>query len=238
MEKIEFKIEPNDEGQVILREGDAAKIIEAKTFLFAGDIRAVAEWIKTKSDEIDLLRAVVKVSLDAGCIWLHLNNGQENGRIESTVTAKLYSFPDLDEFRINTGYSWELNTLGNHCKFNRRYFLDKSTNMDIVAGLKSFKAQVSREIEKAADDRGNHRRLDDKKVATNLPEVFTLYMPLFKGEPFTDVDVEIIIEEREGVARVQLSSVSLLEKREAYIRQAIDEQIKQFKDTGITIIYD
>lgn len=236
MENINLKFSEGDT-DVIIREGKAPDIVQAKSIAFKGDIRTVANWLTTKQLDTDLMKAVLEINYRDGHIELTLNADQENGRIASLIAGKMQSNADLEAFRINGGYAWQLTDLADFLKFNRRYFVDKSANMDIVSGLKNFRGIVNREIEKMSDDRGNHRRLDHKEVTTKLPEVFTLYMPLFENEPPTDFDVEIIIEEKEGIVRVKLQSVSLLEKREAAIMTAIDAQLERIKDLGITTIY-
>jgi len=236
MQDLHIKLE--DVGDtLIVREGPASMLIEPKGYNYSANLTSVATWLNTKIDDVDILRAIVTVNYDTAAICLILNNGQENQRLESSVKGAMNSHPDLEAFRINTGRAWELKDLANICKFNRRYFLDVEQNMKLVTGLMQFKAAVTREIEKAQDDRGNHRRLDDKRVHTDLPEVFTLKMPLFKNEAPVDFDVEVLIEEKEGIVRALLQSVSLLEKKEAFVRERIDAEIVKFASTGITIIY-
>lgn len=236
MQDLHIKLEDGGD-TLIVREGQAAKLIEPKAFGYIGNLGTVATWLTTKSDDVDTLRAVVIVNYDKAEIELDLNNGQENQRLESSVRGYMAPYPDLEAFRINTGRTWELQELANLCKFNRRYFLDTEQNIKLVTGLKQFRGSVQREIENAKDDRGNHRRLDDKRVHTELPEVFTLKMPLFKNEAPVDFDVEVLIEEKEGVVRAVLQSVSLLEKREAFVRERIDAEVAKFIGTDITIIY-
>jgi hypothetical protein len=236
MQDLHIKMEDGGD-TLIVREGHAAELIEPCSFEYLGNLGTVANWLKTKSDDVDLLRAIVAVDYERAEMSLTLNNGQENQRLKSKVHGRLTPHPDLDAFRINTGRAWELKDLANLCKFNRRYFVSVEQNMKLVTGLMQFKAAVTRDIEKAQDDRGNHRRLDDKRVHTDLPEVFTLKMPLFKNEAPVDFDVEVLIEEKEGIVRALLQSVSLLEKKEAFVRERIDIEVAKFSDTGITIIY-
>lgn len=236
MDSIKINIQPEGDALTI-RQGQAPANIEPNGFAFFGNISTVATWLETKAAEIDLLRSVVLVDRKSGIIMLYLNAGQENGRIESTVQAILEHSKYLTDFRINTGHKWELSELARFLKFNRRFFPDTQQNMELVAGLNSFKAKVSRDIEKVEDTRGNHRRLDDKRVDTQLPETFTLLMPLFEGEPAESFDVELHIDEKEGIVRATLHSVSLLEQRENFIEERLNAEIDKFKESGITIIY-
>lgn len=239
MQDLHIKLGESDgfDQSLIVREGPAAKLIEPIAYGHVGNLGTVATWLKTKSNDVDILRAVVVINYDTTEIALVLNNGQENQRLESRVRGYMAPYPDLEAFRINTGRTWELQELANLCKFNRRYFLDTEQNLKLVTGLKQFRGSVQRDIENAKDERGNHRRLDDKRVHTDLPEVFTLKMPLFKNEAPVDFDVEVIIEEKEGVVRAVLQSVSLLEKREAFVRERIDAEVAKFVGNGITVIY-
>jgi hypothetical protein len=236
MQDLHIKLE-DGYGDLIVREGQAAKLIEPKAYGYTGNLGTVATWLTTKADDVDTLRAVVIVNYDKAEIELDLNTGQENQRLESSVKGYMAPYPYLEDFRINTGRTWELKDLANVCKFNRRYFPNKEQNVLLVTALAQFKGTVTREIEKMSDDRGNHRRSDHKEVSTKLPEIFTLNMPLFKNEAPVDFDVEVLIEEKEGVVRAVLQSVSLLEKREAFVRERIDAEVAKFSATGITIIY-
>lgn len=238
MEKLELKI---NEGvtDVIIREGSAATLIEPRGYHIQGDIRTVANWLLTKLEDTDITKAFIRVDMKHGKLELNLNLDQENHRLHSTVKGSFSTHPDLGSFRINNNFGWDVIDLGNHFKFMRRYFFEKEANMALVSGLKSFKATVNRELEKQQDDRGNHRRLDDKRVTTNLPEVFTLYIPIFEGHAAQAIDVEMVIEEKEGVTRVKLQSVDLIEKTESLISEAITAELARLSSIeNLTIIYE
>lgn len=238
MENLHIKMAEGDT-DVVIREGTAATLVEPRSYHIQGDITTVANWLTTKLDDTDIMKAFLRVDLKNGKLELNLNLDQENGRLHSTVKGSLAGSLDLASFRINTNFGWDVTDLGNHFKFQRRYFMEKEANMTLVTGLKSFRASIQRELEKAQDDRGNHRRLDAKQVTTNLPEVFTLAIPLFEGHPPVAIDVEIVIEEKEGITRVKLQSVDLIEKTEQAIQDAIGDELVRIKSMDkLTIIYE
>lgn len=239
MQNLNIKYQDTDgtQNDIIVREGDAAKLIEPVPYTITGDIKSPANWLETKKDDIDLTKAYILVDVASWQINLHLNVDQENGRYKSAVIGMIEPDDKLNEFKINIRTpKWELSDLARHLKFRRNCFASIDQSMEIVSALKTFKANVSRQIEKIQDDRGNHRKLDDKRISSEVPEVFTLNMPVFKGDvPYT-FDVELCIEEKEGVVRAFLQSVSLEEIIEKRIQEIIDREVKRIPE-GVTIIY-
>jgi len=222
--------------EFVFRTGEAPSNVELRDFSISGDIDAPAAWVSSKEKDIDAIKAHAVVSLKEKKITLVLNNDQENGRRKSTVVGKITLHQKFESFRINSNYRWDLTELANHIKFNRRFFINQALAMDIVSKLKAFKANVTREIEKTSDDRGNLRQLQDKKVTIDIPDFFTLKMPIIEGDKAIDFDVEICVEEKEGVVRAFLQSISAEEKLEDRISELINAQIPVFKTAGITVI--
>lgn len=227
-----------ENGLLVIREGDAHRIIEPKGYGIRGNISAPAIWLTAKEKDIETVKAYVTVNRRDACIRLTLNCDQENGRIESYVTGTMKFDERFKAFKINTNQRWELNDLATLLKYNRRFFTDPAKAMELVSALKSFKASVSREIEAASDDRGNSRRLQDKKVSTYIPDTFSLSIPIFEGDISFDFDVEICIEEKEGLVRAWLQSVEAEEITEKRIDYTLKSEIETFTEHGIAVIFE
>lgn len=97
------------------------------------------------------------------------------------------------EFGINSGKSRTTFELADFIKMNRSYFETKDTAMALVSTLRNFKAKVDKELENSDDNRGNKRLFVNQIVESNIPETFTLLMPIFKGGPVEPIEVEINI---------------------------------------------
>ena len=65
--------------------------------------------------------------------------------------------------------------------------------MKLVTELQNFKAKVDKELESSNNNRGDRRVLVNQVVQSNLPEAFTLIIPLFKGTPKQTIQAEVYI---------------------------------------------
>lgn len=96
-------------------------------------------------------------------------------------------------FGINGGEYRTHFELAELIKMNRSYFENKTTAMKLVTELQNFKAKVDKEVEQSDNNRGDRRMLISQAVKHNLPEAFTLILPIFKGiEPQT-IEVEVYV---------------------------------------------
>lgn len=65
--------------------------------------------------------------------------------------------------------------------------------MKLVTDLQNFKAKVDKEIEQSNNNRGDRRILINQAVEHNLPEAFTLILPIFKGTAKQTIAVEVYV---------------------------------------------
>ena len=112
---------------------------------------------------------------------------------------------------------------------NRAFFGDKGTNMELVSKLMNFTATVNHQIEREVQENGNRKDNFAQTVNSNLPKVFNLNIPIFKGGKPESLEVETFakIDGRE-VAFVLLSpgaQATIEELRD----KAIDEQLEAIK---------
>ena len=75
-------------------------------------------------------------------------------------------------------------------KLNRTYFVDREENMAVVNALKSFDAKVQQTIQRESKENGNRNFTMRQAVDSNIPESFTMRIPIFSGGPAVEIEVE------------------------------------------------
>ena len=84
--------------------------------------------------------------------------------------------------------------LADFIKMNRAFFADPMQAMKLVTQLRQFQAKVENDIANSDDKRGNARLLKAQTVEHNLPEHFTLNIPIFRNTEPQTIDVEVDVK--------------------------------------------
>lgn len=161
-----------------------------------GNINSVARYLeknqeqfKTQSDDY-----FIQVSRDGRFISLQFNqrNPYEGGKSE--VTGRLDLSREMAEWKINTGQPWDHKTLSEFIKMRRSYFSDRATAMKLSSELANIKIKTAKEFEKSDNNRGDFKSvLAQKVIQSNIPNGFTLNIPVFKGFPKVSINVELYV---------------------------------------------
>jgi hypothetical protein len=183
--------------EIILREGKANDVhipgaIEVAEFT----IDAVTEYLSKKgvdSEAIPDSYIWYSTDVDNSEPFIQLQYSVRREKPD-VVHGKLSIHPDLKKFGINGGGRFTTHELANFIRLHRHFFESKDTAMALVKELQNFKARVDKEIEKAADNRGNMALQVKQTVISNVPLDFTLYLPIFKGMDKVSVKCEIDID--------------------------------------------
>lgn len=181
---------PQNCGEVIIREGNAVKLHEPVKVDITGTIDAPARWLEKRFDCIKEKTCNVVVDREQMSIALRCN---ENNHYGSSVVGRMELSQEYKRFGINSGEYVTNFELAELIKMNRTYFESKSTAMKLVTELQNFKAKVDKEIEQSDNNRGDRRMLVNQAVQHNLPEAFTLVLPIFKGVPAQTIQVEVYV---------------------------------------------
>lgn len=224
-----FNIAPGM-NEVIIREGAAPKVLDPKAPVkmnVNGTINAPYEYLTKRIDCINQKDCHIIVNREKITIELVVNEADEYTR--GTISGTLQSHPKFEEFGINTGKVWSPFDFAMFCKMNRAFFADKNANMNIVSACKNFTAKVNNQIERAIQENGNRTDNFAQVVNSNLPESFTLSIPIFKGGKKEDLVVETFAKiDGRNVAFVLLSP-GAEETLEDLRDKAIDEQLNAIK---------
>ena len=224
-----FNIAPGM-NEVIIREGAAPKVLDPKAPVkmnVNGTINAPFEYLSKRIDCINQKDCHIIVNREKITIELVVNEADEYTR--GTIAGTLQYHPKFEEFGINTGKVWSPFDFAMFCKMNRAFFADKNVNMSLVSACKNFTAKVNNQIERAIQENGNRTDNFAQVVNSNLPESFTLSIPIFKGGKKEDLVVETFAKiDGRNVAFVLLSP-GAEETLEDLRDKAIDEQLNAIK---------
>ena len=224
-----FNIAPGM-NEVIIREGAAPKVLDPKAPVkmnVNGTINAPYEYLTKRIDCIKQKDCHIIVNREKITIELVVNESDEYTR--GTIAGTLQFHPKFEEFGINAGKVWSPFDFAMFCKMNRAFFADKNANMSLVSACKNFTAKVNNQIERAIQENGNRTDNFVQVVNSNLPESFTLSIPIFKGGKKEDLVVETFAKiDGRNVAFVLLSP-GAEETLEDLRDKAIDEQLNAIK---------
>jgi hypothetical protein len=179
--------------ELVIRQGDPLPVPKAIWVNITGNIDSPLQFLLKRKDVVDLLKASIVVNREGLLLLLRTDEHNETDKGEM-ITGKLSKTHEFESFGINTGKNWLSRDLGQFIKMNRTCFESKDAANELAAKLSDFKAKIDKELEAADDHRGNQRILKDQKIKScNIPEKFSLSIPIFKGAKKATFEVEIYI---------------------------------------------
>lgn len=235
MQTEKLQITPNETGktEVIIREVSTVNELQVKAPLklkINGTIGSVAEFLSKRFDQPDQVnqkRCHIIVDREKITIELVINENDEY--TTGTVKGKLDFYPKFIEFGINSGKVWTPQQLGMFLKMNRSFFEDRNENMKLVASLMNFTAMVNNSIERSAKESGDKTDNFSQVVNSNLPASFNLKMPIFKGTPAENIEVETFAQINGREVSFTLLSPGAQTALEEIRDKAVDEQLEAIK---------
>ena len=220
--------------EVVLREGDAIPLHEPVKVQIEGIIDSPARWLESRTGLQKISnKCHVLVSRERLEIALQVN---ENHHYGTRIVGKMELSEAFRKFHINDGCSFSLKELATLFKMNRSFFETRQTAMGLVALLQNFKGKVNKDLEASDDNRGNRKLSLNQAVESNLPEAFTLHLPIFKGMETEDIVCEVYIDPDDWSC--QLISPDANDIVERYRDGKIDEVLVRIEHAmpGVAII--
>lgn len=233
-EKLQINFAPGmAKAELVLREGVAPKELDPKApvkTLLNGVIGAVVEYLtkRINTGQFAQKDCHILVNRENIEITLIINEADEYKRGE--IVGKLGYNPKFVEFGINGGKIWTPTELGMFIKMNRSFFADRSENMKLVSCLMNFTADVNNKIDRAVKENGNRTDNFAQVVNSNLPESFTIQMPIFKGMQPETIEVETFAQVNGREVAFVLLSPGAQATLEDLRDKVIDEQLKQIRE--------
>lgn len=233
-EKLQINFAPGmAKAELVLREGVAPKELDPKAPVktqLNGVIGAVVEYLtkRINTGQFAQKDCHILVNRENIEITLIINEADEYKRGE--IVGKLGYNPKFVEFGINGGKVWTPTELGMFIKMNRAFFADRSENMKLVSCLMNFTADVNNKIDRAVKENGNRTDNFAQVVNSNLPESFTIQMPIFKGMQAETIEVETFAQVNGREVAFILLSPGAQATLEDLRDKVIDEQLKQIRE--------
>ncbi len=233
-EKLQINFAPGmAKAELVLREGVAPKELDPKAPVktkLNGVISAVVEYLtkRINTGQFAQKDCHILVNRENIEITLIINEADEYKRGE--IVGKLGYNPKFVEFGINGGKVWTPTELGMFIKMNRAFFADRSENMKLVSCLMNFTADVNNKIDRAVKENGNRTDNFAQVVNSNLPESFTIQMPIFKGMQPETIEVETFAQVNGREVAFVLLSPGAQATLEDLRDKVIDEQLKQIRE--------
>lgn len=233
-EKLQINFAPGmAKAELVLREGVAPKELDPKAPVktkLNGVISAVVEYLtkRINTGQFAQKDCHILVNRENIEITLIINEADEYKRGE--IVGKLGYNPKFVEFGINGGKVWTPTELGMFIKMNRAFFADRSENMKLVSCLMNFTADVNNKIDRTVKENGNRTDNFAQVVNSNLPESFTIQMPIFKGMQPETIEVETFAQVNGREVAFVLLSPGAQATLEDLRDKVIDEQLKQIRE--------
>lgn len=175
--------------EVTLLVGNAAEPLGIKPpvrYDIVGNIDSVSCYLKKR--EIDPDQCIVQVDRDRMSIIFV--EDMYDAYKENKITGQLKYNKKFLDFGINGDKIWTPQELAMHIKMNRSCFADQKKNKELVYTLMNYKADIQAKVDKSRDEKGNYTESFAQVVNSNLPTTFTLHLPIIKGQPAEDIEVE------------------------------------------------
>ena len=233
-ERIQVNLAPGmSKAELIIREGEAPMQLAPKAPVktnITGVIGTIAEYLEKRIDkgQFDQKDCHILVNREKVEITLIINEADEYRR--GQIVGKLDYNPKFIEFGINGGKVWTPTELGMFIKMNRAFFSDRKVNMDMVTSLMNFTADVNNKIERSMRENGNRTDNFAQVVNSNLPDSFTIQMPIFKGMQLETIEVETFAQVNGRDVAFILISPGAQATLEDLRDKVIDEQLSRIRE--------
>lgn len=234
-EKMYITLAPGQEHATLtLLEGKAPEKLGEKAPIkcdIKGTLVAVKEYLEKRvnAGQFQQKDCHILVNRDNGTIQLVFNEKDAYNRGE--VLGKLVINPKFEEFGINdVNKVWTPVSLGLFFKMNRPYFTSKEDNMKLVSTLMHFTATVNSSIDNYLGQNGDRAEAFNQAVNSNLPASFKLKIPVLKGGPAWEIEVETFAKvSGKDVSFILISpdAADLLEDAKLH---AIDEELDAIRE--------
>lgn len=220
--------------EVIMREGEALPLHEPVKVEISGVLDSPARWLEKRPELQQITnKCHVRVDREMLLIVLQIN---ENAYYGTKIKGTLSLTEAFRKFHINDGHSFTLVELAKLFKMNRSFFETKQKAMELVTTLQNFKGKVNKDLEASNDNRGNKKVDFVQAVESNLPEAFTLHLPIFKGLEAEDVVCEVYVDPDDWSC--QLISPDANDIVERYRDEEINKVLDRIEEAmpGVAII--
>ena len=234
-EKMQINLDKDcQKAEVVIREVNKVNelpVLEPEKVNINGTIGSIFSFLEKRwncNGQIDHEHTHIIVNRDKLLMTLVAN--ETDARNKMVVAGSLHLSRQFLAFHINDGVAWEPIALSQFIKMNRAYFADRDINMKLVSMFKNFKAKVNTDYERDRKENGSYTDNYSQIVNSNMPESFTVVLPVFKGTPPQTIEVETFATIDGRDVTVQLISPGAQQIVEETRDAIIDEQIAAIRE--------
>lgn len=191
--KITITPQLNDKGEnvLVIRKGEAEKLLAPDRIEITGTITAPADWLEDhKEKNTDTAYALFNLAKRS----IHYRPFPEYNP-GPRISGKLQESNQLKRLKINGGETYNAAGLAKHLKTVTSLATAKADILQVIGRLETLKLKVNKEVEKAKDEKGNSKLDFNQIVESNLFFDLSFRVPLFEREEAQEVTAVIVIEE-------------------------------------------
>ena len=234
-EKMQINLDKDcQKAEVVIREVDKVNelpVLEPEKVNVSGTITSIFSFLEKRWEcEGQINHEHTHIIVDRDNLSMTLVANETDARNKMVIVGKLQLSRQFMEFHINDGYAWELLVLSQFIKMNRAYFSNRDENMKLVSVFKNFKAKVNTDYERDRKENGSYTDNYSQIVDSNMPDRFSVVLPIFKGTKAQSIEVETYATINGHDVTVQLISPSAQQVVEETLDAIIDEQIAAIRE--------
>lgn len=234
-EKMQINLDKDcQKAEVVIREVDKVNelsVLEPEKVNISGTITSIFSFLEKRWEcEGQINHEHTHIIVDRDNLSMTLVANETDARNKMVIVGKLQLSRQFMEFHINDGYAWEPLVLSQFIKMNRAYFSNRDENMKLVSVFKNFKAKVNTDYERDRKENGSFTDNYSQIVDSNMPDRFSVVLPVFKGAEAQSVEVETYATIDGHDVTVQLVSPGAQEVVDRTLDAIIDEQIAAIRE--------
>lgn len=234
-EKMQINLDKDcQKAEVVIREVDKVNelpVLEPEKVNISGTITSIFSFLEKRWEcEGQINHEHTHIIVDRDNLSMTLVANETDARNKMVIVGKLQLSRQFMEFHINDGYAWEPLVLSQFIKMNRAYFSYRDENMKLVSVFKNFKAKVNTDYERDRKENGSFADNYSQIVDSNMPDRFSVVLPVFKGTEAQSVEVETYATIDGHDVTVQLVSPGAQEVVDRTLDAIIDEQIAAIRE--------
>lgn len=234
-EKMQINLDKDcQKAEVVIREVDKVNelpVLEPEKVNISGTITSIFSFLEKRWEcEGQINHEHTHIIVDRDNLSMTLVANETDARNKMVIVGKLQLSRQFMEFHINDGYAWEPLVLSQFIKMNRAYFSNRDENMKLVSVFKNFKAKVNTDYERDRKENGSFTDNYSQIVDSNMPDRFSVVLPVFKGTEAQSVEVETYATIDGHDVTVQLVSPGAQEVLDRTLDAIIDEQIAAIRE--------
>lgn len=229
MDKINVTVQNHDGKDVVLRLGEAEKIVHPKSINIVGILAAPFQFYENKKDSCPADKSHLQIKKDTGEIKLIVLD--TDPRTCHTITGNLKNDGYFLAWGINTEKRWTVSQFMKHVKMYRAFFTEPAESDEIVLSLQKWEANVQVVIKEHNDNGGNTLSMLERKISgIQLKTKFKLTIPIFQGYEKKTFTVEVGFEAKDRAVDLYLFSNELFELEILHREALIADELKKFDD--------